>query len=218
MAKTSYFIGSFYESAKLGKLKSAETRRRMTLAQMGNKNAVGNTNTRGSKLTDAHKSKIREALKGRPGISPSIETREKLRQFNLGKKHSELTKQKIREKNIGRKMSEEAKNKIRLGLTGNKNSLGHICTDETKQKIRETKIGNKNGMFGRIVSIETIAKRIAKTKGKKRTPEQCEKIRQGRIAKGGWVISDETRKKLSESHKGQIAWNKGIKGYKKKKK
>jgi hypothetical protein len=52
------------------------------------------------------------------------------------------------------------------------------------------------------MSEETIRKRVEKNTGKKRTKEQRERISKGN--KGKHIISEETRKKLSESHKKNI--------------
>lgn len=196
--------------AKLGKLKSAETKRRMSIRQLGEKNHLY-----GKHLSDDHKRKISKANTGREtsqttrekiriantGFVVSAETKQKLREINLGKKASEATRRKISESNKGKIMSEEAKIKIRIGLTGNKNGLGKIPSAEKRKKISLANSGEKNGMYGKKPSVETVAKRVAKLKGQKRTPEQIERMRQGRIAKGGWNVSMEARRKSSESHK-----------------
>jgi group I intron endonuclease len=59
----------------------------------------------------------------------------------------------------------------------------------------------EGGAHGRM-SEEAIKKRVEKNTGKKRTKEQRERISKGN--KGKHVISEETRKKLSESHKKYI--------------
>ena len=88
-------------------------------------------------------------------------TKEKLRQLNLGKKHTKETKEKLRQLNLGKnnamygkKHTEETKSKI------GKKSLGrtHIVTEETKEKIRQTKIGSKNPMYGKPITDEHRAK------------------------------------------------------------
>lgn len=48
---------------------------------------------------------------------------------------------------------------------------GQKFTDETRQKMSLSKLGNKNPLFGKTPSVETIEKRVSKTKGKKRTVE-----------------------------------------------
>lgn len=104
---------------------------------------------------------------------------------------------------------------------------GRKMPEEEKQRIRKK-------LQGRQLSPETIAKLVAKNKGRKRTPEQIrrnseshkgkkpseetreklrkahshpradwikERIRQGKL---GHTVSEETRKKISESGKGRI--------------
>lgn len=72
---------------------------------------------------------------------------------------------------------------------------------ETRQKISDANIGLKHNL-----SIEGKKVLIDKQKGKKLSEETKEKIS---IAKRN--PSEETRRKISESHKGRIPWNKGIK-------
>jgi len=96
----------------------------------------------------------------RKGIKLSEETKQKLRQYNLGKKLSEETKRKISESNIGKNhLSEESKKLIGLKnsikLKGRKLSeehkrkmsqsrIGHIISEETRKKISETNKLTKN--------------------------------------------------------------------------
>lgn len=84
---------------------------------------------------------------------------------------------------------------------------------ETRLKISNSLKGKQawnKGMTG-VYSDETRAKISATLTGRKSIPltdyqKEC-------ISKAhkGKFVSEETRKKLSESHKGQIAWNKGLK-------
>lgn len=80
-------------------------------------------------------------------------------------------------------------------------ALGRKTSDETKSKQRLLKIGKKH-------SAEHVQKIIEKTRGKKRSPEYLEKM--SKIRTGNFLATDETKKKLSDSHKGQIPWNKGF--------
>lgn len=73
----------------------------------------------------------------RKGCKLSEETKEKLRQANLGKHLSEETKRKCSESNKGKIFSEETKRKI------SERKLGHPVSEETRQKIRENNTGNK---------------------------------------------------------------------------
>jgi group I intron endonuclease len=78
-------------------------------------------------------------------------------------------------------------------------NLGHFHSEESKLKMSLHMIGNKHALgnkvnLGRKQSPETIAKRIAKTRGLKR--------------------SEEFKKRSSERNKGQISVNHFPKGYK----
>lgn len=65
------------------------------------------------------------------------ESKKKMREAHLGKKLSEKSKQKVSEASLGRKHSEEAKKKIREANTGKKHN------EETRQKIREANVGKR---------------------------------------------------------------------------
>lgn len=66
------------------------------------------------------------------GWNPSEEWREKLRQANLGKRHTEETKQKISEAKLGTKLSEECKQKMSIAR------IGKTHTKQTKKKMSES--------------------------------------------------------------------------------
>ena len=75
---------------------------------------------------------------GSSGAIRSAETREKLRQANLGKKKPKEVGEKISKALTGRKLSEEMKSKLREGHKGRK------CTEEHKRKVSEAKKGFKH--------------------------------------------------------------------------
>jgi len=75
---------------------------------------------------------------GSSGAIRSKETREKLRQANLGKKKSKEVGEKISKALTGRKLSEEMKAKLRAGHKGRK------CSEEHKRKVSEAKKGFKH--------------------------------------------------------------------------
>ena len=75
---------------------------------------------------------------GASGAIKSKETREKLRQANLGKKKPKEVGEKISKALTGRKLSEEVKAKLRAGHKGRK------CTEEHKRKVSEAKKGFKH--------------------------------------------------------------------------
>jgi hypothetical protein len=91
-----------------------------------------------------------------------------------------------------------------------------MVTEEQKRKISETlKRRYRNGelkardMHGKNNSMY----------GRKQSEETKEKIRQKAIGRKGLSGSDnpatrpEVRQKISESHKGKVPWNKGLKGW-----
>jgi hypothetical protein len=82
-------------------------------------------------ISELHKQKISKALKGRPGIIPSEESREKMRLAQLGEKNH----------NFGKPKSEKIKEKMR------KTALK--MTKEHKKKLSEGKKGSKNPMYGK---------------------------------------------------------------------
>ena len=105
---------------------------------------------------------------------------------NVCKKLSETTKQKIREKHIGKKLSEDTKRKISEGNIG---------------KTHGVMFGSNNPNYGN----HSFAGKNNPFYGKKHTPEVIEFLRKKAT---GVVISDETRKRLSESHKGLLVGEK----------
>jgi len=90
-------------------------------------------------------------------------------------------------------------NKNTKGLTGGWNK-GILLSAETKEKLSKT-------MKGRKHSAETRSKISKANIGKKHSLEFCEKMSN---LKKGIKCSEEQNKRNSESHKGQIPWNKKI--------
>lgn len=130
----------------------------------------------------------------------SDETKEKLRQVNLGKKMSEETKQKISAANKGRKMPDSQREALRLYHTG------RLLSDETKRKIglasrrenlsEETLRKMSESSKRENLSAETLHKMSEAHKGFRHTDEAKEKIRQANI---GREFTDEWRAKISEA-------------------
>jgi len=95
---------------------------------------------------------------------------------------------------IGLKRTESTKEKIRLANTGKK------CSDETKEKLRNINLGKKQ-------SNETIQKKILSLKNSKKfqeslySEERLKKVKETRMKNGGYVISEDQKKKISESLK-----------------
>ena len=89
---------------------------------------------------------------GAKGIPRSEELREKLRNFNLGKKQSLEAKEKQRKAQTGRNVSEETRKKMSEWQVGRKMS------DSFKKYKSESQLGEKNHNFGKKHSEETKAK------------------------------------------------------------
>lgn len=85
----------------------------------------------------------------------------------LGIKRSEEYKQKCRDRNVGKKLTEEHKKNIGDSLRGRLGSnKGYRHTKEWKKSASQRLLGNQHNK-GKIQSIETIQKRVAKLKGRK---------------------------------------------------
>ena len=96
-------------------------------------------------LSEQHKTKLSQALKGR---KVSVETRKKISMGLTGIKRSEQHRKNLSKALMGKKLSEETKRKIGLLKTGIKHSLEEIekirlgnlgkkLSQETKRKISE---------------------------------------------------------------------------------
>ena len=104
-----------------GRKHSEETKKKMSLAKMGN-------------LV-------------RTGMTHSEETKKKMsaaqtRTYLLGKTLSEEARKKISAARTGMTHSEEARKKISAASMGNKNWMGKTHSEETRRKISETKLKN----------------------------------------------------------------------------
>jgi len=97
--------------------------------------------------------------------------------WNKGKSPSEESRKKMSAWQIGRKLSDEHKTKVSESLKGNKRNLGHKHSDETKAVISTKSKAWKR----KPLSEETKAKIATKNTGKK--------------------ASNETKNKMSLSHK-----------------
>lgn len=147
------------------------------------------TDRTGCKCSEETKEKLRQHNLG--NISPMLgkyhtkEAKEKLRQAHLGKKLSDEHKQKIREANLGKTNSAEHREKTRLA------NLGKVRSDEFKEKCRQRQLGKKH-------SEERKEKIRQSTIGRKHSEESIEKMRQSKSK-----ISEETREKLRRSSSGR---------------
>lgn len=150
---------------------------------------------RGKHLSEEHKQKLREANKGK--IPPCYEeTRRKRSESMKGKNtgpKSEEHRKKLSEAHCGKKLSDEHKEKLRNKPVSEETrqklseaGKGRIVSEETRRKKSESMKGKKFGS----PSQETIEKRTAKTRGRKRTEEQKQRMRDG------WARKREEKRRL----------------------
>ena len=115
------------------------------------------------KLFDTFKNGYNETSGGGQNTEISDETKEKLRQANIGKNkgktpwnkgktHSDETKEKMRQGHLGKTLSDEHKEKIGKG------HLGKTLSDETKEKIGKAHFGKTTWIKGKTHSDETKEK------------------------------------------------------------
>ena len=146
------------------------------------------------------KERIKKFIESRKGYKHSEETKKKISKANKGKKHSEETKRKLSEVHKGIKLSEEHRRKVSEALKGkNKSPL----TDEHKRKLSKARKGFHWGNH-----IEETKTKISKA-NKGNTPwnkgktgvysNEANEKRSGTLK--GHIVSEETRRKISESLK-----------------
>ena len=111
-------------------------------------------------VSDETRERLRQAQLGKKA---SDETKKKMRENNIGEKnpfygkhHTDETKEKLREINLGKTMDEATKEKIRQALTGTKKSeetkakMRKPKSEEHKQHMRENNFHNK-----KVLCVET---------------------------------------------------------------
>lgn len=140
---------------------------------------------------------------GNSGQITSEETKQKLREINLGKVSP--IKGKTYEEIYGEDRSNEIKEKIRFTNQGRsyEEIYGEDRANEIKEKIR---VGN----LGKIYNEETRDKIRQNRLGKKLSKETRNKISESLIGNNrhkGCKHSEETKKQISESKKGIVSWN-----------
>lgn len=158
------------------------------LSNLTNKSLGGEVGPVGMKLSDEAKKKIGAYWKGRKRKPMTDETKEKLRQANLGKSLPEHVKRLQSERFsgadhplYGKPRSEETRKKISLSSIGNKH------TEETKRKISlnsAAKKGKESHLWGKKQSQDIINKRALSVTGTKRSEET--KIQMGISQKAAW--------------------------------
>jgi len=151
------------------KNQSEETRKKISESKKGTKNYWHRDNNR---FSESHLKKMSEAQKGRI--------------------FSEESKKKMSESRKGIVFSEQHKENLRLS------HLGHKPTEETRKKLSETHKGEKNHWFGKGLPEEALKK----LRGRKRSEEQRKKMSEAQKSRP--IITEETRRKISESQKGRI--------------
>lgn len=126
------------------------------------------------------------------GNKLSDETKEKIRQFQLGRAKSESTRKKLSDAHKGRihgPMSEYHKLKISIA------NSGKILSDEQKQKISQSKKGKS--------FTEEHKRKLSESHKGKPGHKMSEENRQKLIVANSKPKSDATKKKLSIAHKGK---------------
>ena len=151
-------------AALKGRIVSKETRRRMSIAQIG----IG----AGRILSLEHKRKLSLANKGRRPHAFTEETCRRMSIAQLGKKrkpHTEATKQKISRSHIGCMHTLATRAKLSTLLKGRKLSPTH------REHIRLAQLGHHRG--GWKLSVETKRRISEARKGKKKSQETRERMR-----------------------------------------
>lgn len=153
---------------------SPEAKKKMSEAKKG-KYTGENSPSYGRHWTEESKQKLREANLGRP---VSKDTRQKLSEAGKGRQVKEETRQKLREARTGMKMSKESIEKMRETLKGKfigeKNpNYGKRASEKTRQKIREARLGTTQSEdTKRKISNALTGKKKDKTTRKKMSEAQ----------------------------------------------
>jgi group I intron endonuclease len=114
--------------------------------------------------------------------------------------------------NLGIKMSDETRAKMSLDRTGKSHH-----SEKGKIELGLKMVGNKYAAGKiKIHSQETKDKIAEKIRGTRHSPESYARASKKLKGRPSWNLgikaSEETKKKLRESHLGQISWNKGQTG------
>jgi group I intron endonuclease len=99
---------------------------------------------KGKKFSKEQKKRMSESAKKRKRFPHSEETKEKIKNSNLGKKRSEETKQKLSESLKFKKVSKETRQKMSIF------QKGRVKSKQECKNISNSKKGNLNPMFGKI--------------------------------------------------------------------
>lgn len=142
--------------------------------------------------------------------------------------YEHLTKEEAEQKEI-ELIAQYKSNQREFGynIANGGNCVGTV-SEETKRKISESHkgtlawnkglhigVGENNNFYGKKHSEETKKKISIANKGRKKTLEQIEKVRNScknawrKKIENGYTMSEETRKKISDANKGRISTFKG---------
>ena len=177
-----------------GKHLSEETKRKLSEQRKGK----SFEERFGKERAEEIKRKISEAQKGikrNLGKKASAETKQKMSAAHKGKKHSPEWNKKVGDAQRGKPKSKEAIEKMRLAQKGKK------LSEEHKNNIAKSQTG------GSFWNNGVICKRFKKGE----EPIGKDGWERGRLDipwNKGKKMSEEARKKLSESCKGRVTWNK----------
>lgn len=172
--------------SKIGHITSEETKRKISDAQKGVKN-----HNFGKHPSDETRHKRSLALKGKSS-------------WIKGKHHSDEWKLKMSERMMGHLVSEETRKKL------HNSNIGKHHTEETKKKISELQKGKIPWNKGKQASMAHRHKLSESHKGKKMSEEL--KLKQSEKMKGnkyrlGIIDSEETKKLKSESMMNYYRYN-----------
>jgi hypothetical protein len=155
--------------ANTGRKMSADHRAKMEpiwAAQRGQKRNIHFTAEARAKISATHKGNTRARGKKLP--PRSAEFRLKMRNANLGKRHSAETRAKISAIQVGKKLTAEHRAKISAGMRGNRNCIGIKQSLETRAKRSDTL--HLPDVYAKLVAANTG--RVPWNKGKTFKKEQ----------------------------------------------
>ena len=165
-----------HTSSNLGMTLSEDTRRKMSESRIG-KRLVWSEEAKSNyremrktyRLPEESRKKMSDTKKSRPPTQAQLDARKNAGEKNRGRRHKPETIAKMVEWNTGRKMPVGTGAKISAAKKGIKRPA-HAVEASARWHT------------GRKDSPEVVARRAESNRGKKRTPEQCERIRAGKLA------------------------------------
>ena len=99
---------------------------------------------------------LTEGGDGTRGRKLSEEAKQRIREMNSGKRLTEEQKEHLRQINLGKRHSEETKKKMSKTRMGNKYCLGVKHTEEWKRQMSERMRGTNNNQSKRVICLETM--------------------------------------------------------------